>query len=411
MKQSIKTIFGELLFILLFANVAMGVETFGPKKYIRSDGVKDVYTESFKTISGPGKIIVRNGEYNGQKRVPYAISSAKIFINGTEIFGPKNFSNAVYYLEADINLNEHNSLKVELASKPGDFLTVSIEQEITAPLNISIASPANGAAINKTDVLVEGAIISSQGKEVWVTVNGVLALVNGNKFIANHVPLEQGENTITAIATDADGNTSSASVTVNSSPVENYIRIKADSESGVSPFEATLKIDGSFTFTAHTPTCTGPGTVEITNGIEENEFNIKITTPGTYYFTSSVEFEGQTYSDAIVVYVAERQELDVLLKSKWNDMKQALMAGDIEKALTYHQKAVREKYSAIYSALGNELSSLVQQMKEISPVYFYDVLAKYRIRQDHNINGQIKTITYYVYFSKDEKGIWLIENY
>ena len=194
-------------------------------------------------------------------------------------------------------------------------------------------------------------------------------------------------------------------------PAENYIRISADPASGVSPFETTLKVDGSFTFASQTPTCTGPGSVQITNGTEENEFIVNLTTPGIYNFTSTTQFEGQTYSDTVAAFVMDKEELDSLLQIKWNAMKELLIAGDIEKAIVYHQKAVHEKYTAIYNALGSELPVLAQQMNEISPVYFYDVLAKYRIRQDHDINSQIKTITYYIYFSKDENGIWRIENY
>ena len=144
MKQSIKTGFGVVLTLFLYANFAMGVQTFGPKKYSRSDGSPNVYTDAFKTIAGIGKLIVRNGEYNGQKRVPYAISSARVFLNGTQIFGPNNFNNTVYCLIADINLNENNSITVELASQPGDFLTVSIEQQIPAPVIHSfLSSPEN----------------------------------------------------------------------------------------------------------------------------------------------------------------------------------------------------------------------------------------------------------------------------
>jgi glucodextranase-like protein len=77
-------------------------------------------------------------------------------------------------------------------------------------------------------------------------VNGIIALVYGNQFVANHVPLEEGENTITATAADTDGNTVEISITVNAETTGDYIT--ADTESGVSPVETTLSIEGSFTF-------------------------------------------------------------------------------------------------------------------------------------------------------------------
>jgi hypothetical protein len=411
MRQPPKIFLCLFLVFFIFTSKLFGVEIFGPEKFIRSDGNPDVYSRTFETTAGPGKLMVRNGENDGEKRVPYSITSARVFLNDTEIFGPDDFNQTVFYLEADINLNQSNSLRVELGSQPGDFLTMSIEQEILSPLSISITSPGNNNSIGRSDTMVKGTLNNPFGNEVGVTVNGILALVDGTAFTANHVPLDADESIISAVATDSEGNTGSASITVNLSPAVHYIHLRVDQESGISPFATTLKVDGSFNFTAQPPACIGPGPVGIVNGAQENDYNVTLTTPGTYYFTSTVEFEGAIYSDTVAIYVMDKTQLDNLLKLKWNAMKQALICGNIEGAMAYYQKAVHEKYNAIYTALGSELTTLIQQMNDISPIVFYDVLAKYRIRQDHDINGQMITITYYIYFSKDEKGLWRIENY
>jgi hypothetical protein len=54
---------------------------------------------------------------------------------------------------------------------------------------------------------------------------------------------------------------------------------------------------------------------------------------------------------------------------------------------------------------------LATQMQDISWICYVNGLAKYRIRQNHEISGQVVTITYYIYFSRDENGLWLIERY
>jgi len=56
-------------------------------------------------------------------------------------------------------------------------------------------------------VAVKGVIVNSTGNETGVTVNGVVATVTGNQFIAEHVPLAEGANTLTVTATDTAGNT------------------------------------------------------------------------------------------------------------------------------------------------------------------------------------------------------------
>ena len=131
-----------------------------------------------------------------------------------------------------------------------------------SPITISITSPLDGETITRPDVMVQGTITNTTGNETGVVVNGVIAIVCGDQFVANHVPLGEGENTITAVATDTDENPAEASITVNAVTTGDYIRITADDESGVSgatAFETTLRIDGSFSFTGSSVADTGPG--------------------------------------------------------------------------------------------------------------------------------------------------------
>jgi hypothetical protein len=212
-------------------------------------------------------------------------------------------------------------------------------------------------------------------------------------------------------ATDTTGDTNSAVVTVNAERPERYIRLVALSESGTAPLETTLRVDGMFSFTADQPSYTGPGTVEFLDSSDENEFKVRMSVAGVYYFTAEVVKEDVTYSDTVTVIVMDQIQLNVLLKNKWNDMKVALTAGNIETALNYHKESSQDKYRAIYTALGDDLAGLAQGMQEISPVFIDDFQAKYRIRQDHDIDGQIVTITYYIYFRRDEHGLWKIDKY
>ena len=47
-------------------------------------------------------------------------------------------------------------------------------------------------------------------------------------------------------------------------------------------------------------------------------------------------------------------------------------------------------------------------MQPISLIYYEDEIAKYRINRIHDINGNPVTITYYVYFSKDDDGVFKV---
>ena len=67
---------------------------------------------------------IKNGNEDGTKR----ISSAIIKIDGKEIFGTKDFSLEVDYLEKEIfGLTEKSDIEVELRSEVGSFIDVWIE--------------------------------------------------------------------------------------------------------------------------------------------------------------------------------------------------------------------------------------------------------------------------------------------
>ena len=83
--------------------------------------------------------------------------------------------------------------------------------DITSP-QVSIGSPTDGAVVNTASVLVSGTA-SDDTSLATVVVSGVTATLNGNAFTAT-VPLSEGANTLTAVVTDAAGNSSSASINV-----------------------------------------------------------------------------------------------------------------------------------------------------------------------------------------------------
>ncbi|NWG12949.1 MAG: tandem-95 repeat protein [Acidobacteria bacterium] len=98
------------------------VAVFG-KTYIRETQKPQVFTDTF-TFSRPGGnfiLTVKNGK-NGSFRV----SAALIWINGKQIIGVLDFNNQVDLLTRPVAIEAVNEIKVELRSKPGDFITINI---------------------------------------------------------------------------------------------------------------------------------------------------------------------------------------------------------------------------------------------------------------------------------------------
>jgi len=285
----------------------------------------------------------------------------------------------------------------------------SIEDD-TRPV-VTITSPKDGETISRHDVLVEGTITNPTGNETGGTVNGIVATVYGNQFVANHVPLQEGENTITATATDTDGNVATTSINVNAVTTRNYIRITAETESGISPLETILRVEGSFSFTESSVTYTGPDKVEFLESTSE-EYRVRITREGIYYFTAEVtDTQNNIYTDTIAIVVLNQTELDALLKAKWNGMKTCLINSNIEGALNCFYESSKEDYQKIFNLLIARLPDIASAMREIEMIYLEDKLAKYRIKREEVLQGQTYDITYYIYFIKNFNGLWHIESF
>jgi hypothetical protein len=93
-------------------------------------------------------------------------------------------------------------------------LTREAEDRLSGP-RVAIASPGAGTTVHASPVTVTGTVADNVGARV--TVNGVAATVAGGTFHAT-VPLARGTNRLTAVATDATGNATSATRTVTYAP-------------------------------------------------------------------------------------------------------------------------------------------------------------------------------------------------
>jgi hypothetical protein len=98
---------------------------------------------------------------------------------------------------------------VDLAGNVGSS-TLSIVYVV--PPVVTITAPANLAAFGKSPVTVTGTVDKTDATVV-VGVQKVPATLSGQTFTAD-VPLQEGGNVLTAVATDADGNVGTDSITV-----------------------------------------------------------------------------------------------------------------------------------------------------------------------------------------------------
>jgi hypothetical protein len=292
------------------------------------------------------------------------------------------------------------------ATGPGGSAADSVTVRVGTPPEISITAPANGAAVSGYLTRVTGTI-TGNNIETGIVVKGVLAVIDGNRFWADNVMLADGENLITARATDARGFTAEASATVYADIAGDYIRLTADEMSGVPPFETVLRIKGPFAFTAATVSYDGPGVADITQ-TDDDEYRVAINDEGVYTFSATAtDDEGHACTGTVTVNVLNRAMLDAMLQEKWAGMKAALLDGDVDAATEYFAESSREIFHRQFAALSASLDRLVTDMGAFRMVEVRGDQAIYDLRTVRN--G--KTYSFQVLFIVDGDGIWRIRTF
>ncbi len=279
-------------------------------------------------------------------------------------------------------------------------------QSLPLPITLNITSPLDGETINRLDVMVKGTVTNTTtGNETGVVINGIVAVVYNGEFIVNHVPLEEGQNTITATATDTEGYTASTSITVNAASTP-HVTLTANIESGIAPLTTYFSVSTEIPNAASTYEMDyeGDGVIDYTGAAFE-DISFTYTTEGIYYPTVTVtDTQSITYSDTIAIVVLNQADLDTLLRAKWTAMTNSLSNGDTATALTYIFSGTRTLYEEMFNALIDQWPSIVATQTEFNRISITNNVAKYELVTLENDT----TYSYEVIFIKDENGIWMI---
>jgi hypothetical protein len=239
-----------------------------------------------------------------------------------------------------------------------------------------------------------------------------VALIHGEQFVANQVPLQDGENILSVLATDSAGNSASTFVTLYREATEVSLRLTADTLSGLAPFETTLQLEGNAPITASTLTVTGPGNAEVVPGLDPTTYLVRLTAVGLYVVNAAAsDAAGNQYTHSLALLVMDRIALDMALRARWDGMKQALSNQDTSAAVGFFAEETKALYQDLFTLLSPHLPQLVQDMQAIELIAVEGQSAQYRIRRHELYGGQPLTVTYYIYFRIDGDGLWKILRY
>ena len=105
-----------------------------PTQYVRTKGKPNAYENTFPGVIGEAILIVTNGDGDGKKR----ISRAVIWVNGEEVLGTSDFNQKLGELTVQIGIQQDSTIRVELRSKPGSYLTVEVNRAMEVDAGKSI---------------------------------------------------------------------------------------------------------------------------------------------------------------------------------------------------------------------------------------------------------------------------------
>lgn len=314
---------------------------------------------------------------------------------------------------ADLTYSMSHATTLDPVGLAAEFGRNDCQVAIPPVISLAITSPAEGETVTSPLVLVQGTF-TGVATETAITANGVAALADNDRFAANRVPLLAGTSTITVTATDEEGNVATATVNVTCQPPPNFIELIPDVVSGLAPLTVNFRIEAPFAMTSATTeaSATGPAALDSITFTDSEHFTALVSTPGLYVVTARVTDEGgAVYNDSAAILAMDKAALDVLLKSKWNNMKSALAGGNIEGGLGYFLPQSKARYREAFNAISVDLPLIFTNLPDIEMIYAKEGRVKYRVNRLHDINGTPVTITYYIYFVKNLRGLWQIEQF
>lgn len=141
----------------------------------------------------------------------------KLYIDNVEVEGTitASLSGSTYtcsYVPVAALSDGTHTIKFACADHDGNGTTESMTLTIdTVPPSLNVAAPAEGLKTNVASVTVSGTTNDITSSPVSLTVNGANVTVNSNGAFSTNVNLVFGENTITVVATDGAGKSTTIS--------------------------------------------------------------------------------------------------------------------------------------------------------------------------------------------------------
>jgi hypothetical protein len=297
-------------------------------------------------------------------------------------------------------------LYYDAVSRPSRFGAVFAPP--TSTLQVTITSPTPGAVINRSSVLVIGEIVGATGTEIGVAVNGALGLVSNGQFAAR-VPVDSTVTELTATAKDAAGNTGieTIPVTIQSPPAET-VSLTVSPASGVAPLQVSFRATFLGPVANYQWDTDGNGVIDF-SGSDLSQVAQEYLNFGLYFPSVVVtDNTGAQFTETVPVLAFSQAATLALLHSKWQGLKDALRAGNVNGALNFIAEESRNRYSGIFNALGPNLSQVDSILTNIQLGAIRDKEVEFAMLR---VSADGVERSFHVLFVRDNDGIWRLRTF
>lgn len=276
-----------------------------------------------------------------------------------------------------------------------------------AAISVTLQEPQDGAIIEGDRVLVTGSVTHALDQETGVTVNGLPAALSGKVFTVSGLPLVEGANTLTIVARDKSGQTSTKTITISAILPAERITLTASPASGLAPLAVTFFVEAKLkdAVKRYEIDFDGDGVVDHTGATVEN-ISHTYTVEGMHQARITItDVSDKPHTGRTTVIIQSRRELETLLEGKWGAMKTQLLEGNIDAALTHFVQGSREEYRAMFSGMGKEeLREIFAGIDAIEVSTLYGKVASCGlVRKEDG-----KDYSYPLTFVQDADGLWKI---
>lgn len=289
--------------------------------------------------------------------------------------------------------------------------SAAVNISVLGAANVRIDAALDGSTVDDDNVLVRGVV--SAPANAAMTVNGIVTHIDdAGRFQANDVPLVPGANVVTAVVTTQDGQTSSQTITVNSSGPGAF-SVDASPTEGLDSLQVTFTVENpsniAFRHVDLDLDSDGVPNISATPAqFVDGTLTVTATYPaGTWLATTRFydDRDRVIYSTSKSIVVLLPTVLQGNLRAIYDGMLSRLRAGNIAGAMTAFTGAAYDKYNAIFNQLQPTLATVVDQLGEVREINFGMDLAEFSLVRDTSEGPQ----RFLIYLIRAEDGIWRID--